>query len=77
MNEIINAITQIFNILIFGTMNPDNNTLTIKFLRIENFTISINAISTMITYTLIAISTTIMVYYLFDIAILLFKRFTK
>lgn len=77
MNEIINAITQLFNILIFGTMNPDNNSLTIKFISIENFTISINAISTMITYTLIAITTTIMIYYLFDIAILLFKRFTK
>lgn len=77
MNEIINAITQLFNILIFGSMNPDNSELTIRFLTIENFTISINAISTMITYTLIAITTTIMIYYLFDIAILLFKRFTK
>ena len=77
MNNIIEAITKLFNVLIFGTLDPTTNELTIKFLKIGNFEINISAFTEMITYTLIAMTTTIMIYYLVDIVILLFKRFTK
>lgn len=77
MDTIINAFTQLFNILIWGTMTPESNTLTINFIKIQNFEIKIKMLSTIFAHILIAMATIIMIYYLFDILIILWKRFTK
>lgn len=77
MSEIINAITKIWNVLIFGTMTPENNGLLIQFFYIENLEYSIEFNTYILSVITIALISVLMIYYLFDVVIILFKRFTK
>ena len=77
MVEILDAITKIWNVLIFGTMTPESNGILMQFFYIENLKYSIEFNTYILSKITIALIAVLMIYYLFDVVIILFKRFTK
>ena len=58
-------------------MTPENNGLLIQFFYIENLEYSIEFNTYILSVITIALISVLMIYYLFDVVIILFKRFTK